>query len=287
MKNITRALLILAIISFSESRADNLLTLNLIQQQKYLRESHTIDQLLEMEQQELAKLTPAQSTSDREAISRKQAQKLLNSISPHPVVGQRAYDSYNREGTEIGYCFGRATYVHLALLKMGVKKDAIKKIWTVGLTGGQVNWIYHVATAVRTTDGNWTVIDNFVGRLITAQEWATQMRGMTIDGKKATYITDAKKFGPQTGKYTRVQLGLGLSRETDFYKNYFGDLLKWFSSIESHKYFSRYGVNQVTGEALKVPARLQTSEKPPTMMARAANAVCRTLGFADIFRRSN
>lgn len=264
MKISSRAFLILAITLVSHSRADNLLSTNLIQQQKFLRESHTIDQLLEMEKLELAKLTAAESNSNREAISREQAQKLLNSISPHPVVGQTAYDFYNRAGREIGYCFGRATYVHLALLKMGVKKDAIKKIWTVGLTGGSVNWIYHVATAVRTTDGNWTVIDNFVGRLITAQDWATDMRTMTVDGKKATFITDAKKFHPSTGTYSRIELGIGMSREADFYKNYFGDLFKWFGSTESNRYLAAYGVKHVSGSALK----------------------CRQLRFSDVFRRS-
>lgn len=291
MKKTNRLLLLTAlaiIFSFSAtSQADNLLNLNLLKQQKYLREVETVDALLEMENQELAKLTPAETASPKEAITRKQAQNLLRSISPHPVVGQRAYDSYNRSPTEIGYCFGRATYVHLALLRMGVRKDAIKKIWTVGETGGAMNWIYHVATAVRTTDGNWTVIDNFVGRLITAQEWAAEMRKMTVDGKKATFITDAKKFHPGTGTYSRTELGLHLSRETDFYKHYFADLFKWFGSIESHKYFSSYGVTKVTGEPLTLPARLQPRSEPTrSMMARAIGAICRPLRFSDIFTRS-
>ncbi len=289
MKITNRVFLIIAIATFSAGRADNLLNEDLIEQQQFLRESRTIEELLDLEKQELAKLTKAESDSPREAITLSQAQNLLDSISPHPVVGNAAYNSYNRKGTEIGYCFGRATYVHLALLKMGVKKDAIKKIWTVGLTGGQVNWIYHVATAVRTTDGNWTVIDNFVGRLISTQDWATQMRTMTIDGKKATFITDAKKFAPKLGTYSRVQLGLDLNRETDFYKNYFGDLFKWLSSAESHKYFTSYGIVKANGEPLKLPARirLQTEKQAPpkSLIKRAADAICRPITFSNIFQR--
>lgn len=248
-----------------------------------------------MEQQELAKLTSIKNPSPADAISIDQAQNLLDSINEHPVVGDKAYDSYNRKGTEIGFCFGRAAYVHLALLRMGVKKDAIKKIWTVGETGGEVNWIYHVATAVRTTDGNWTVIDNFVGHLLTAQEWASEMREMTVDGKKATFITDAKRFHPGADKYTRVELGLNLTKQADFYQHYFKDLFKWFGSLSSHKWFDRYGLAKVDGQKVKVPTRLLPRPATPvaapvvqqSTLAKVAGWVCRPLGFADIFRRSN
>lgn len=295
MKKLNRFLLILLIATFSAVRAEDLLTSNLIKKQSFLRDAHTIDELLEMEKQEFSKLNVVEHASSKDAISLEQANNLLKTISPHPIVGNAAYDSYNRSPTEIGYCFGRATYVHIALLRMGVKKDAIKKIWTVGATGGATNWIYHVATAVRTTDGNWTVIDNFVGRLLTAQEWASQMRTLTIDGKKATFISDAKKFGPKTGAYSRLQLGLDLSRDKDFYKHYFADLFKWFGSIESHKYFASYGVTRVTGEPLKLPARLQPRTEVPnstivpksSITSRVIGAICRPLRFADIFTRSN
>lgn len=289
MKNKNRFLLLFTIaISFVAQASfdtDVWLKQNLIQKQTFLRTASTIDDLLKMEQEELAKLTQKENLNPSDAITPKQAQRLLDSISPHPVVGQEAYDFYNRPGREIGFCFGRATYVHLALLKMGVKKEAIKKIWTVGETGGQMNWIYHVATAVRTTDGKWTVIDNFVGKLVTAQEWATEMRKMTVDGKKATFITDAKKFHPQTGTYSRVELGLDLSREKDYYQHYFRDLFAWFSSSEAHEWFSKYGLRRVNGEKIKVPARLQPQVAQTTAVGRFASAVCRPLQFADIFRR--
>lgn len=273
--------------SNNQNQAEDWLSQNLLKRQQYLREANTIDELLAMEQKELSKLTKLASPEASDAITLKQANKLLKSISPHPIVGDIAYDYYNRAGREIGFCFGRATYVHLALLRMGVKKDAIKKIWTVGQTGGEVNWIYHVATAVRTTDGNWTVIDNFVNRLVTAQEWATMMRTMTVDGKKATFITDAKKFGPKTGAYSRVQLGLELSRDKDFYQNYFVDLFKWFGEIDSHKWFDKFGLRKVTGEKVKVPPRLLRTEIPKTSItSKITGAVCRPLRFADVFIRN-
>ncbi len=60
-----------------------------------------------------------------------------------------------------------------------------------------------------------------------------------------------KKFGPQTAKYSRLQLGLGLSREKDYYQHYFQDLFDWFGSIESHNWFNKFGLRKVTGEKIK------------------------------------
>lgn len=253
------ALLVLTVsaTSFAINRQDYLLNEDLIRRQQEMRTSMTIEQLVELEAQELAKLNQVVNPAPADAITPQQAQRLLNTINNHPVVGFNSYGFYNRSGTEIGFCFGRAAYVHLALLRMGVKKDAIKKIWTIGETGGSVNWIFHVATVVRTTDGKWTAIDSYVGSLISANDWATQMRAMTTDGRKATFITSAEKFTPSLGKYSRVQLGLDLDRGTDWYQHYFRDLVDWFKGTDSLDFFENHGITRVDGKPLSTSSRLR------------------------------
>lgn len=252
----------------------------------------SIDELIALEQQELEKLALPEPLKPSQAITRAQGQQLLNSISVHPVVGRGERYKYDYEGKNIGFCFGRATYVNLMLLRMGVSKDSIKKIWTVGLTGGEVNWRYHVATAVRTTDGKWTVIDNYVNRLVTVEEWAARMRKMSVDGKKTFFVTDASKFGPNVGKYNPRLLNLNVSKDRDFYRNYFTDLMTWFSSFESYKFAKKFGLTKVTGERISYPARLEPfnqsfAKKVSRAKTAAAAAICKALRFEDIFARTN
>jgi hypothetical protein len=171
------------------------------------------------------------------SISRQQAQEILNSIYEHPVVSDYHYNKYNRPGVEIGFCFGRAAYVHLALLKFGINKDSIKKVWAVGpMVTGETAWDFHVATIVKSTDGSWIVIDNFVGQIMTIEEWLTNISKLAQTGHKVRYyFTEPKKFSVSLGDYDRVQLGLDLSKDQDWYKGYFTDLMKWFQEQNNQK----------------------------------------------------
>jgi hypothetical protein len=166
-------------------------------------------------------------------VSEHWAEKIMESIDEHPVVSSYQYSKYNREGVEIGFCFGRAVYAHLALLKMGVNKDAIKKIWAVGPMSNGVNWEFHVGTIVKDSRSDkWWVIDNFPGRLLDLEEWFDYFSRMSTDQKLRLYVTEPEKFTAALGTYHRVQLGLDLNRETDWYQGYFVDLNTWFGRDE-------------------------------------------------------
>ncbi len=164
------------------------------------------------------------------AITTEQAKMVLNSIHRHPVVSDYEYDRYNRPGVEIGFCFGRAAYVHLALLKMGVNKDSIKKIWAVGpMQTAEIAWDFHVATLVKSVDGSWLAIDSFVGRVMSVETWIKEIDKISQPGhRNRYYFSNPKKFSVSLGTYDRVQLGLDLNADQDWYRGYFADLMKWF-----------------------------------------------------------
>ena len=98
MKFLAPTLLLFTLLIYFPAHAEeDWLKLNLLRKQQHLRDAVTVDELLEMEKAELKKLTYPEKLAAADAITPKQAQRLLNSITPHPVVGMAAYDSYNRE----------------------------------------------------------------------------------------------------------------------------------------------------------------------------------------------
>lgn len=172
--------------------------------------------------------------------------KVLRSIETHPVVAQYAADKYQQNGTEIGYCFGRGCYVDLMLMRLGVDRDSIKKIWAVGPMGaGNITWQFHIGHMVRLPDNSWIVIDNVpsYSKVYTAREWGNHFRAENADGKLRLYITDSDKFTPSLGKYDPVQLGLNVSRDRDWYKGYFKDLMDWFENVTDAELAQFLGIN--------------------------------------------
>lgn len=158
------------------------------------------------------------------------AQKILSSVNRHPVVSSYEYSKYNRQpGVEIGFCFGRATYTHLMALHLGVNKDSIKKIWIVGpMNAGGLMWDFHVATLVRGENGEWLAVDSNHSNVQPVSDWYKYYTAMSTDGRLRVYITDANKFSVDLGKYDKVQLGLNLPRQQDWYSGYFKDMMTWF-----------------------------------------------------------
>lgn len=166
-------------------------------------------------------------------ISPDVAQKLYDSVMIHPVVSPEAQTRYEQPGVKIGYCFGRATYVHKALQKMGVADEAIRKVWMAGTMykrGTQINWDFHVATAVRATDGKWYVIDYIPGKLLTVEEWYNFYLPLSYRKNLRFYYTDPSRFHTGKGTYSRANMGLDTTRENDWYRHYFVDLLAWFEN---------------------------------------------------------
>lgn len=164
------------------------------------------------------------------SISKDQAQDLRQNISEHPVVGLKAMDHYDPD-LRIGFCFGRATFVHWELIRLGVNPERIVKIFAVGsLYKDYQSWDYHVATAVLADDNSWWVIDDLQNELMSPQEW---MKAINQWSRHAGYpqiqyyFTSPYKFQPHLGAYPLQAL------LDPLYKDYFKDLMQ---SFKNNKY---------------------------------------------------
>ncbi len=176
---------------------------------------------------------PRLSTLPRARVSRidpKLAQKVIDSMARHPVVASSQDFKYSQSRTIIGYCFGRATYAHLTLLRMGMAKESIRKAWLVGpMQAGSIHWAFHVATIVKTTDGKWMVVDDYLGRLTEVKDWAESFYPQNKKFQNLRlYVTSPEKFSVSLSSYSRLQMGLDLSPTKDWYRNYFHDMMEWF-----------------------------------------------------------
>lgn len=166
--------------------------------------------------------------------TRSQAQEILQSAFSHPVIGDSAakkYDTYS----ETGFCFGRAAFVHLALLNMGVKPEHIAKVFVMGgLYREGVGWDYHVATTVLSSEGHWLVIDTLAGEVLSLQSWmkkVSEWDGNRVHPKLRFYFTEATKFLPLSGTYESARLA------SPIYKGYFVDLEKWYAKNVCQKFY--------------------------------------------------
>lgn len=199
---------------------------------------------------------------------------VIASIGRNPVI--RNLQQYAREDVQIGYCFGKATYVHLALLKMGVDKDSIRKVWAVGSFGHQVKWQFHVATAVRDQKGEWRVLDIFHGgEAPTLERWFEGWKGTSSDGKLRLYVTDPQKFSVSLGTYDRLQLGLDLPKSQDWYKGFFKDLMTWFRDGD----LADVGLKRLIPE--KETARDRAAAPPPELRPRDVPPATRPLAAGE------
>lgn len=207
-------------------------------------------------------------TSDRRhdfLPSRELAEKVLMSIDRHQVVSYYASEKYQQRGTEIGYCFGRGCYVDLMLMRLGVDRDSIKKIWAVGpMAAGGITWQFHIGHMARMPDNTWVVIDNVPSdnQVYTARQWGEHFKQQNKDGTLRLYITDSDKFTPSLGAYDPVQLGLNVKRARDWYKGYFQDLMLWFRSKSDAE------IAQFLGIA-KIPDRPEPVNPTPQQIAES------------------
>ncbi|MBX3018078.1 MAG: hypothetical protein KF767_09325 [Bdellovibrionaceae bacterium] len=182
---------------------------------------------------DLACLPVGESRGRVVAIDEDLATRLVDSIARHPIVAETETRRFNKQpGVEIGFCFGRATYTHLMLLHLGVLKDSIKKVWAVGnLNSGDLVWQFHVATIVRgTTPGTWWVLDSYWGEPLELKDWVRQMSALDPGGQMRVTISEPEKFSMQIGAYDRVQMGLDVNAEQDWYAGYFQQLMRWFAA---------------------------------------------------------
>ena len=165
------------------------------------------------------------------ALSTKELRKLFNYASNHPVAGLQALKKYDPTG-EIGFCFGRALFLHLELLRRGVAKESIKKVFAVGemlevdpSTQNAITWQFHVATAVLGKDGKWWVVDPSYG-LMELREWYRFMKAMAVNHRMSLFSTPLSKIGPSAWEYNTQPGGLF----DPYYRRYFQDLFASFKN---------------------------------------------------------
>lgn len=212
--------------------------------------------LLQLQRQETAGLSGAQvremnlqairnlpSQKPFEAVFKASFPALIRSQKQHPIIGDEVAEDYSQPTSSIGYCFGRAYYFHRALNMLGVTDNAIMKAWVVGKIGK--NWAFHVATIVRAEDGQWYALDTLASewsRGVPVKDWYDSWISESSETTRI-YFTVANKFTASLGAYDGTQLGYGLDRQKDWYKNYFLDLDFWFDSRGSMPYFRQMGLH--------------------------------------------
>lgn len=171
---------------------------------------------------------PPENSSRARSIKMNEAQMVLDAIRNNEVTG--SFGVYDQPDVSIGYCFGRASFAHLLMLKMGIQKESIFKMWAVGpmkVHGSDtLTWGFHVTTVVFTRDMGWVVVDTNERRPQKIGDWMAKYEAQSTDKKMRFYLSDGSKFGVNMSQYTRLQMGLDLERNNDWYKGYFQDMLR-------------------------------------------------------------
>ena len=187
-----------------------------------------VHELNKAEIREFTTSVPAHQEGWSLSAPKSQLIDVLNSVKRNPVVSPAYGARYDSRKVGIGYCFGRAAYVHFALLKMGLQPQSIKKIWAVGPidSGGEIKWDFHVATVAYSTEQGWLVIDNDLDEVTSVRKWTKQIKAGSADQKLRFYITDAEKFSVDLGAYSFLQMGLKLPWFEDVYGHYFVDMIQ-------------------------------------------------------------
>ncbi len=167
------------------------------------------------------------ATADRPtAMDLKQIGRTLKAMRVHPVVGSASDAKYGAQD-HVGYCFGRAAYVHLKLSLAGLPQTEMVKLFALGkLRHTHQLWDFHVATAVlaKARPGAaraWWVVDSLFSRPLPVEDWFKRVAQFSVLKRFSDvrfYATDPRKFLPVTGEYTVERLA------DPIFKGYFEDL---------------------------------------------------------------
>jgi hypothetical protein len=181
--------------------------------------------------EEIQFLKPPLIKNRAQTIPIAELEKILKVLQGPKYFANANKGSYSQPGpnSEIGYCFGRAAYVHQMLLKLGLQNESIRKVWILGPTrvaGSTMQWQFHVATAAFTAEKGWVTIDSDEVAIETIQDWYKSQLSASVDNRARIYVTSPDKFSVDLGRYDRVQMGLDVEKEDDWYRHYFVDMLK-------------------------------------------------------------
>lgn len=187
---------------------------------------------------EIYSFIPESNFHKSSGITYKQAIQILEDVRKDDF--HITNDAKFTENKKLGLCFGRAIFFHLMLLKYGVNKNSIKKIYAVGSIDSENKdtiWQFHMATIVKDIHSNkWWVLDTNFSHPLAVEEWMHQMKRRSLDKTYRLfrepfvdktksirfYITNPNKIGPSGWEYNIKPGGLFDS----FYNDYFPEIYK-------------------------------------------------------------
>ncbi len=212
---------------------------NFIEIHEYLKNNYNIRSFKRINKNTLKELehVDTKSSANRlEKININQIKKIYSAVSLNKVASLNAIDKYDPRG-DIGYCFGRATAAHLQLLSSGVSKNSIRKVWAIGtFDAGNNTWRYHVSTIVKGDNNKWYTIDPIFDEPLELSEWIKEMQKYNLATKDMIILsTEAKKFAPGTGGYSKSHL--------NSFKEYFDDLFTTFRENNSNPNRIKFNLN--------------------------------------------
>lgn len=161
---------------------------------------------------------------------------LFRDLNTNPLINGDLQDLYDPE-SKTGFCFGRATWVWLNAIRMGLTKEAIKKVFLIGpMNSYGRDWQFHVATAVRVRKKGfffdsyeWFVIDNNFSGPRSVKFFYEHYLQDSTDKKLRLFISDPQRLGASnTMKFGPVHFR---NPKNDVeYNAYFKDMLKTIST---------------------------------------------------------
>lgn len=170
-------------------------------------------------------LKPAINTLDR-SLQPQQAFDILNSIALHPVIGDQVAIKYDPT-QEVGFCFGRAAYVHIELHRRGIAAQHIAKVFVMGgLFLDGIGWDFHVATIAQDSAGAWWTIDSLFKTPLPLEDWMSEVSKWDANQKFPAlrfYFTQPSKFQALKGSYDSGYF------YSEVYRRYFEDLTDWYA----------------------------------------------------------
>jgi len=187
--------------------------------------------ILSRNSDELESLTKLKVCPSKKKASKQLATSVLRALAANPVAGKKGVAKYDPD-RDIGFCFGRAAFVHLELLRRGVEPCRIAKIFAVGaLQWEHARWEYHMATMVRDTGSTWWVIDSHYAEPMELEPWMKKVSKLAANKNEPLrfYATDATKFLALPGHYEEKTV------YQEWYGTYFHDLLKTFEKTAPAK----------------------------------------------------
>lgn len=161
------------------------------------------------------------------SFSEVQRRFLYHLTATHKVASLDHMQKYDPDGI-IGFCFGRSMAAHLIARRMGLRADAIRKMFVVGPlgSGGKIEWRFHVTTIVRGENGDWYAIDPIMGSPLTEPAWIQRVKiGWDQPGKGKYYVVSPEVVLPdlriipeidkETGKFL-IEISFDPSKNSEF-----------------------------------------------------------------------